>query len=691
MPGIERHSDLSQLAKVLAETGTMSVSAIFKKVNDIKLKRKLDVMITKKEIRRVYHAHAPKTCADFHSFDAKAALQRLEDTEGLQSAMHLNELSQLTRVFFTLPCGKQYWEWAQCVNRTFLFVDTTHGCTYGNAKVGFLVSSTPTGRSIPLAVFLIYDETAATFQWVFETFHQFLGCATVVMSDEADAISLGLSQSPLKSATHLLCIWHKWCNFFKHVRHAVRSQDEWDALRSSWWGFSMKTDSSLRSSFKERWRNAIIDPLEAIFQRKFHAEKSGLKIADGRLSVSIKWPRNLPPVGEIMDVPISLSDGSKGRVSIRVENRSQSGETVSKSFAWGHVHTPAKASWRRLRSYLNTQCSQREKWVGAFTARHLTCGAKTTQRSESIHNSLKSHIGWKRKTFAEMIEYVVDMAKRGATLDVKRTEALQGAMSYCAKYQDAGSTTVPLVTKYLRGRGKSLSDAGRKLLKAQSLQISRYKHSVTETSGREVWIVETQTVHNKAEVPETRGTVSSVSNGELETISHTAIVKENVPRCSCQFRSMWSCICRHELYVCNELAKIEKMTELPPELTSGLVVWVAIDTKEKSQRQANRSASLTMAQRVQLTPQQRLRHMKRTFDLVAVEAKDNKKLYGAVMSWITRRIGLNGLVLNYTSDPPAMTSKPRRTKKNIPKRRKQRRELGMKRKKKKKKRRREGE
>mmetsp|Transcript_10471 Transcript_10471/g.21525 ORF Transcript_10471/g.21525 Transcript_10471/m.21525 type:complete len:100 (-) Transcript_10471:1137-1436(-) len=86
--------------------------------------------------------------------------------------------------------------------------DTTYGTNRYRLQLGLVTSIAPSGHTAIIAISLVADQTAETFQWVFRQFAEMIGSEPDVLITDGDRAMAAAAEEEWVRTKHLLCCWH---------------------------------------------------------------------------------------------------------------------------------------------------------------------------------------------------------------------------------------------------------------------------------------------------------------------------------------------------------------------------------------------------------------------------------------------------------------------------------------------------
>jgi hypothetical protein len=251
------------------------------------------------DYKKVYNA-----CSELHKQNALDAsglldfLQERRDT-GYQCFVRADGEGCLDRIFFELEDALT--DYAVGGADNVLLFDPTHGTNKYGLKLALFVTVAATGASVALAVCVFAHEDEETFEWCFRcaacTFRR---PPAVLFTDSAPALESALNnmRSPSPSnafqhvlwpnTVHLLCVFHLWQNFYKHIKPMFGSKtSEWHTLSNMFWRVAKDSDVADQETFDPRFL-ALRSFIEQHCNRSETYEK-GVKWLDSLYKRRHKW------------------------------------------------------------------------------------------------------------------------------------------------------------------------------------------------------------------------------------------------------------------------------------------------------------------------------------------------------------------------------------------------------------------
>ncbi|XP_010271481.1 PREDICTED: protein FAR1-RELATED SEQUENCE 5-like [Nelumbo nucifera] len=205
-----------------------------------------NVGLTSVDLKNYLHSHRTR---NMEKGEASGILQYFEDRQSQDPsfvyAIQLDQAELVTNMF---------WADAQMIVDYFHFgdvvsFDTTYRTNKENRPLAVFVGVNNYRQTIIFGAALLYDETMASFVWLFEVFLKTMGGKqplTILTDDDATiekAINLVLPKSH-----HRLCVWHMFQNAAKHLsgvfekfklfsqdfKRCVYEYDDVDEFESAW-------------------------------------------------------------------------------------------------------------------------------------------------------------------------------------------------------------------------------------------------------------------------------------------------------------------------------------------------------------------------------------------------------------------------------------------------------------------------
>ena len=263
-------------------------------------------------------------------------------------------------------------EWARCMNDgNVLLYDTSHGMLICGMKVGCFCTVGESGQTVVLAVSLVLEESAPLFKWAFEQFaNAFREAPSTIFTDGDGAMAAAIEKLTAEGEPWSFCnateapTVHLLCTF--HLSKNLYTHIRPLLTLPKW------------QQFHGTWWNMI-------------------KYTDFTKSTSAH---------EEIDPEQIWKDEWEELTEIVVEHGS--GATKEQQLEW-----------------LADLGEKKEKYAARWTWHHRTYGVHSTQRSESVHASVKTGTHATMR-FAQLVEYLVEFNRRAR--DRKATDGVRKAL-----------------------------------------------------------------------------------------------------------------------------------------------------------------------------------------------------------------------------------------------------------------------
>jgi hypothetical protein len=246
---------LRQYAEILAKAGT-AFSDIFRFLvsewDDENANE--DPPFTLKDVQNMFQGTRFERAFDATNL-IKYLRQRKENDAELDYDFTTDSNGAIDKVLFIAKGAKELWQ--QCEWSVALF-DTKHGTNRYGLKVACLTTVDKNGKTRVLATSLLLHEDEDSFTWVFELFVRLFGNApSVLFTDEDRAMGLAI-RAALPTTEHLLCIFHIWKNFWKHIRPLLLGRTlEWKEASKIFWKLGKNSDSSGQQTFDTQFKALV--------------------------------------------------------------------------------------------------------------------------------------------------------------------------------------------------------------------------------------------------------------------------------------------------------------------------------------------------------------------------------------------------------------------------------------------------
>jgi hypothetical protein len=303
---------------------------IFNVLNEIAKKKHAEVSWTREDIVEFCRVRTNSSNVS----DAGTLIRQLKARSGLQYNHRLDSEGCLELVIAELEGARELVRKAG--TSLCVMYDTTFGTNIHDCKLGlFTTVNESYGTSILAISLLSGDECKDKFSWIFTEFvKMFEVRPSVIITDSCAKIGAAV-QEVLHDTRHLLCVWHIFLNFEKHVYNIV-SREDWRTINNKFWLLAKETDA----------RSAEKEPIE-----QTEATESALP---------------------------TFADEYKALVN------------AVKESAVHRLGNEAHPKLQNALRWLNeTLFKKREKWAYRYTWSIFTGGCHSTQRAEAIHAAIK--------------------------------------------------------------------------------------------------------------------------------------------------------------------------------------------------------------------------------------------------------------------------------------------------------------
>jgi hypothetical protein len=242
--------DLEKAADILHAAG-LTPGPIFRYLCDECAERKLEVTFTVDDIRNKYAIKGGQQVLDCTNLYQRLS-ERQEADPTLDFDVHFGEGGRIDRIFFLMPGAKELF--ARLGSKVVLY-DTKHGTNRYGLKCGCITTVDNNGRTRILAVSFLESEDTVSFQWVFRNFKESFGDAPNVAFTDGDTKMAAAIEKEWLGTVHLLCSWHLWKNFWKHIRNLFSKgkEKEWSKVAKMWWRLCKTSDESMQEEFDNTW------------------------------------------------------------------------------------------------------------------------------------------------------------------------------------------------------------------------------------------------------------------------------------------------------------------------------------------------------------------------------------------------------------------------------------------------------
>ena len=147
-----------------------------------------------------------------------AELQNRKASAGLGFELRMDEAGVLSDLYVEVAGARHAWAHSRASGGGVVLFDTTHGTNRYALKLGIFSTVDGEGRTRILGIALYRTEDEDSFAWSFKQFSEFCGGDPAhVLTDEDTAIAAAVHKQ-WPDASHVLCTFHLFLNFYKCVR-----------------------------------------------------------------------------------------------------------------------------------------------------------------------------------------------------------------------------------------------------------------------------------------------------------------------------------------------------------------------------------------------------------------------------------------------------------------------------------------
>lgn len=238
---------LNEEARVLEKKGDPA-SAIFTFLSKRCREEKTEITFTLQDIQNTFSPDSNIGCLDCTNLVTHLSERKEADLD-----LHWNTSQKpdgsLKNAFFTMSGAVDVWSQSQA---KVVVLDTKHGSN----KYGYYVAVFSTvrndGRTCVLAGGLIENQDEVSFTWLANEFSKgFCSPPNVIFTDGDEAMANAI-RNHWTTTIHLLCTFHLYKNFYKHIKPLL-SHENFKKAAQMWWRLCKHTDISLKFHFAEKW------------------------------------------------------------------------------------------------------------------------------------------------------------------------------------------------------------------------------------------------------------------------------------------------------------------------------------------------------------------------------------------------------------------------------------------------------
>ena len=183
----------------------------------------LEVTFNKDDIRNKYAATAASRILDCTNLIGYLKERKVLDPNA-EYDIHLDDDDgSLDRIFFVLKGGKDIWDRSK---GSVLLYDTKHGTNRYGMKLGCFTCVDENGKTRVLAGSFLLSEDEDSFKWAYESFENSFDSAPIVFFTDSDIAMAIAVRSTWPDTIHLLCTFHIWKNFYKHIHPLFNGNEE---------------------------------------------------------------------------------------------------------------------------------------------------------------------------------------------------------------------------------------------------------------------------------------------------------------------------------------------------------------------------------------------------------------------------------------------------------------------------------
>jgi hypothetical protein len=245
--------DLLKIAKTW-HLGGMKNSTIYHKLCLLADERQQTVLFTVKDIENLFRSNPADRSLDCNDL-YKYFQHRVASNHMLRFEIDINKEGQLDKLFFVAN-QEAYGVWAETGGSVLLF-DTKHGTNRYGLKLGLLSCIDHNCYTQVLAASFVESEDAESFSWVFAQFEAAFGSSPKVVFTDSDKSMEAALATTWKQSTHLLCTYHLWKNFHKHIRNVIQDEGHWRTISNRWWRLCKESDRAMQDEFSDQWTELV--------------------------------------------------------------------------------------------------------------------------------------------------------------------------------------------------------------------------------------------------------------------------------------------------------------------------------------------------------------------------------------------------------------------------------------------------
>lgn len=180
-------------------------------------------------------------------------LREREQTRGLEFRTMENADLSLAAVFIEVAGARDLW----LQSNSRVGVLDTKSCTNRlGMHLAMLVTTDANGVTRILAICLLDSQFHDRFEFIFRSFESVFGSRPAVLFTDGDpAMALAMNNA-WQDVVHLLCVYHLWKNFHKHIKPlfiGTGGNEFWRKTAKLWWCLCKDSDTRAQSTFDVKW------------------------------------------------------------------------------------------------------------------------------------------------------------------------------------------------------------------------------------------------------------------------------------------------------------------------------------------------------------------------------------------------------------------------------------------------------
>lgn len=247
--------EIEEYAKHLHDCRCLSQAQIYHALVDKCREDGIPQSFTLWDIKNKYRVPPRDAILDCTNLAEHLKQRQLQDPE-LDYAIELNGTDgTLELIFFVLKEGKEIWKQS---SGSVVLYDTKHGTNRYGLKLGCFVTIDNRGKTRVLAGSFVRSEDEASFTWAYKRFEESFQSPPVVLFTDSDAAMAAATKAVWPNTSHLLCTFHLWKNFWRHIRHFfVGKEDAWRTVADMWWRLCKNSDEGEQVCFDDKFNNLI--------------------------------------------------------------------------------------------------------------------------------------------------------------------------------------------------------------------------------------------------------------------------------------------------------------------------------------------------------------------------------------------------------------------------------------------------